>query len=576
MIAGWQKAWVAGLIAMLAGFLPLPGAARPIDAAQTCHAVTTADETYRALHRVPERWRCDASHFDVSAETVFLRFRLAPDGPVARSFVTQASPFKGIAIWTIDTAGTMRRAHFDKADVHHLINGPLMAAMLPTSALPPRMVVVRIDHPWKKNIVSQARLDTEIEGSGWDIDQVVIMAIVTGILIVPLVLNLALYGVLRRRYALWHVVMVAGMLLQNLLMTGFVHLLIEMGSSVEAALGVLCLAVLLASALKFLANFIEDDCLTPGMRRLVERAAILLFLVFIMATLPISPLQTYRLEIISVIFTINCTLVSVAIFNAWLRGSRVVYFLIVGWTPALALGFYRNASYLLPSAQPSDAPAVFQFTLALEVMASTLGIVFRLFEMRREAERSKVQALAMEKAANHDPLTGLLNRNLIEERFATLYKEGFRTMAVIDLDHFKAVNDSHGHIVGDAALRAVGLALSEDDQARAFRMGGEEFLLLIRGTNAAERAERARRAITARIAATVPGLDRLVTASMGLVAHDLSPPLSLDFNVLYGRCDELLYKAKGLGRNRTVRERAQDCSTGRGNCELPAHPQLRA
>ncbi len=576
MITGWQKAWVLGLIALLAGFLPSPGAARPIDAGQTCHAVAADHETYAALHRAPQRWICGASHFDVSAETVFLRFKLAPQGAAARSFVTQVSSFAEITIWTIDAAGAMRSARYAEADVGHLTNGPLMAAMLPASALPPRMVVVRIDHPWKKNIVSQARLDTESHGSGWDIDEVVMMAIITGILIVPLVLNLALYGVLRRRYTLWHVVMVAGMLLQNLLTTGFVHLLIEMGSSVEAALGVLCFAVLLASALKFLANFIEDECLTPGMRRLIERAALLLFLVFTMATLPISPLQTYRLEIISVIFTVNCILVSVAIFNAWLRGSRVVYFLIVGWTPALALGFYRNVSYLLPSAQPSDAPAVLQFTLALEVMASTLGIVFRLFEMRREAERSKVHALAMESAANHDPLTGLLNRNLIEERFAKLYAEGFRTMAVIDLDHFKAVNDSHGHAVGDAVLRAVGLALVEDDQARAFRMGGEEFLLLIRGTNAAERAERARRAITTRIAATVPGLDRLVTASMGLVAHDLLPPLSLDFNVLYGRCDELLYKAKDLGRNQTVRERAQNCSTARGNNELPAHPQLRA
>ena len=576
MITGWQKAWVAGLIALLAGLLPMPTTAQPIDAAQACHATAAADETYAALRHAPERWICSSSRYDFGPERQFMRFRLSPNEATARSFVTQASPFELITIWVVDQAGGVKSARFGRANVHHLTNGPLMAATLPLSNSAPRMVVVRIDKPWNKNIISQARLDSDPRGSGWPIREVVVMAIISGLLIVPLVLNFGLYAVLRLPYALWHVVMVSGMLVQNLLLTGFIHIFIELNSDAEAAISMLCLGVILSSALLFMGSFIEQDCQSPWMRRLLRHSAPALILGFLIATLPFDAMRPYGMIIIAGLLGINFSLLFAAMGDAWRRKSRAVYFLIAGWTPALAVGLYRIACYLLPNAKPTDEPALVQFTLAIEVIASTLGIVFRFVELRREAENASLRALTLETAANHDPLTGLMNRHLIEERFATLYAEGFRTMAVIDLDHFKAVNDSHGHAVGDAVLRAVGLALTDDPQARAFRMGGEEFLLLIRGTNAAERAERARRAITTRIAATVPGLDRLVTASMGVVAQDLSPPQSEDFSTLYARCDELLYKAKRAGRNRNVCERAKGFDTDHGNAELPAHPPLRA
>ena len=97
--------------------------------------------------------------------------------------------------------------------------------------------------------------------------------------------------------------------------------------------------------------------------------------------------------------------------------------------------------------------------------------------------------------------------------------------------------------------------LAEDGESCAIRMGGEEFLLLLRGPVAAERAERLRRALSTRIASAVPGLGHLVTASMGLVEHDLAGKLDVEFAVLYSHCDRLLYEAKRLGRNRTMHER---------------------
>ena len=157
---------------------------------------------------------------------------------------------------------------------------------------------------------------------------------------------------------------------------------------------------------------------------------------------------------------------------------------------------------------------------------------------------------ALRQQSLRDPLTGLYNRRGIEERFDALMREGFHTVALLDIDHFKVINDTMGHGTGDTVLQAVAVALMPDEDTLAARIGGEEFLVLLRGKDAGERAERRRKSIPARIAADVPDLDRLVTASMGMVTCEAPMP----FAELYGQCDRLLYAAKGAGRNCTERE----------------------
>ncbi|MBO0749284.1 MAG: GGDEF domain-containing protein, partial [Porphyrobacter sp.] len=120
---------------------------------------------------------------------------------------------------------------------------------------------------------------------------------------------------------------------------------------------------------------------------------------------------------------------------------------------------------------------------------------------------------------------------------------------------FKAVNDRHGHGIGDEVLRVVAAALEPDDDTLVLRMGGEEFLLLLRGRDAIQRAEQRRQAIAARIASQVPGLERVVTASMGLIEVPRNAMPNATFAQLYERADQLLYEAKQAGRNRTMSER---------------------
>ncbi|MGB3712789.1 MAG: GGDEF domain-containing protein, partial [Erythrobacter sp.] len=121
----------------------------------------------------------------------------------------------------------------------------------------------------------------------------------------------------------------------------------------------------------------------------------------------------------------------------------------------------------------------------------------------------------------------------------------------------KAVNDRFGHQVGDQALVACADAIrgGEGRDEVAVRLGGEEFVVLLRGSETLTRAEALRQGIAIRIARDVEGLDRVVTASMGVVEIPRDSNAMMDFDDLYARADKLLYEAKATGRNRTTYER---------------------
>jgi diguanylate cyclase (GGDEF)-like protein len=562
MFKFWREALLLALAAVLASLVPAHAFARPIDAAETCHASAVLDESLTAVLHSQGRWICESSRFDASPASLFLRYRLDPllDDARARSFVAQVGPYAAITIWATDAHGAVRSARYDRAGARHITAGPFMVAALPATPSAPRLVVVRIDQPWLKTIASHAWLDSQQEGTGWTNGEIVAMGLICGMLIAPLLLNLAFFPVLRRSFVLWNVGIIVAMLVQSLISTGFVHLLVNLDSFAETSINFLAVQASTACGLMLIATFIESDCQSRRLRALLGLGASLIASVALLSLMPVGALRPYVIVIFYVVSALSIVLMVSAMIDAWRRGSRAVYFLIAGWSPILLVAAYRIACYLLPMARPTESVVPFQLAVAISVLASSLGIVVRFVDLRLERDRATALAMELEDVAGHDPLTGLWNRRSIEQQFEALYAVGFRTMAVLDLDHFKSVNDSHGHGVGDTVLKVAASALSSDADTRAVRMGGEEFLLLLRGADAADRAEHCRRAISTRVAAGVPGLDRIVTASMGLVEHDHRGPhgtaaFKVEFAALCAQCDRLLYEAKRLGRNRTMREK---------------------
>ncbi len=150
-----------------------------------------------------------------------------------------------------------------------------------------------------------------------------------------------------------------------------------------------------------------------------------------------------------------------------------------------------------------------------------------------------------------DPLTSMLNRNALSARVDELRDHARIVQQPIglilgDLDHFKAVNDAHGHATGDAVLRDVAYCLRKRLRAfdLAYRLGGEEFLVLLPGADAGEAAILAD-ALRQAILAARPD-DLCVTMSFGVSA---SAPSSFDYVEVFKAADRALYQAKAAGRN---------------------------
>uniref|UniRef100_UPI002869F95F GGDEF domain-containing protein n=1 Tax=Novosphingobium sp. TaxID=1874826 RepID=UPI002869F95F len=221
-----------------------------------------------------------------------------------------------------------------------------------------------------------------------------------------------------------------------------------------------------------------------------------------------------------------------------------------------------------------------QVTRAGEVISDLANIAKVMLKRTREIEkqmlRSEAQTRALRRrldearrSAEEDHLTGLPNRRAFEARFAEEYRDARAAadqlcVAFCDIDHFKRINDEHGHDAGDRVLKLVAdcLARLSDDKCHVARHGGEEFVVLLRGTSVEEASVRleALRAGLADRRLVNRANDRpfgQVTFSAGIAdVFTCGDPRSA-----LRAADAALYRAKQDGRNRIALANAEDCET---------------
>jgi diguanylate cyclase (GGDEF)-like protein len=259
-------------------------------------------------------------------------------------------------------------------------------------------------------------------------------------------------------------------------------------------------------------------------------------------------LGTIVVAVGNIIFLSTAAFTVIVAFLAWRRGNRAAGWFLVAWGVLEGFTIATAARLLFTNTDP-----MLYYGLPAAMVAAAILIALGVADRMREQRAALTEA---ERRAQTDPLTGVLNRRSLVERLqAACLRARARGLPIallfIDLDHFKEINDTYGHLAGDACLAAViepiQAELRQSDVIG--RYGGEEFVVILSSADTAAAYPIAQR-IRERVAAvSVEGHGKPIrlTCSIGVAASDT---LGVWDESLIARADAAVYAAKRDGRNR--------------------------
>ena len=221
--------------------------------------------------------------------------------------------------------------------------------------------------------------------------------------------------------------------------------------------------------------------------------------------------------------------------------------------PVVMLTGYGSEDIAVQALQQGAIGYLPKSGLSMAKLANTIDMALNKW---RESTLSKANQEQLERLVNIDSLTGLFNRRAILQKLneqlmqTRRYKEDYSVL-MLDIDHFKRINDQYGHITGDDVLEKVATLLQKRirDTDAVGRYGGEEFLITLPKTdpsNALYVAERIRKSIMETSMKDISGNVFSITVSQGLATYREGD----DSNSIIARADDALYQAKNNGRNR--------------------------
>ena len=512
--------------------------------------------------------------------------------------VSVTNPTRRNVSWVFNVA----HRQFDEIDIHVFEDGrPLWSVRTGDHRPPPSGVLSGEGYAFP--ITTSAAATTEIfvryaySGSGlvrlhteawpkdgfeaYQADAFLMHGIRFGMLICLVVISIAVYATLRSREILYYAIYVAVMAVSFFGTTQLAHHYFHwLGPNVLDALPILSIAGLTASGLAFSREFLGIRTRFPRLDRAVLAA-------LGSTVVPVVALAFGLRNVAFLFIPLHFLLLASApivggIF--WYRGHPCARLYTVAWIFFdIALAAY--AARIL-SLTPDSIPIIWipRFAIVFEVLFLSFALADRIRRLkderanierryldsvltaRDELERQvairtrelKAARHAAESLARTDPLTGIANRRAFFEASETeilrLRRYGQdMTLVMIDIDHFKSINDRFGHETGDRVLTSIARTL--DDGKRATdtlgRIGGEEFALLLPETeltSALNLVERLRLEVS-ELRIEKEGEVIAVTASFGVTSADAGEP---SLNDMLMRADKALYRAKSSGRNRVV------------------------
>jgi len=438
----------------------------------------------------------------------------------------------------------------DSADVgRHVSINSMVDHAFPARAAPITDIAIRVDggrlNRDQSDSFSTARQSDVVREGKVDL---LLWGLFAGVALAMLAYNLMLWTVLRFRFLLLYCLSVATILLYGATWSGGVFLIDPALPGTDAIrLNFFFLSCLGGAVLWFATGFFEDWALPQLARRIAGAGAVVL--VGAGALFALGPTSHIALldRIYYAAFTVAIPIVPLLCFLAWRRGSAVAWVFAAAWAVPIAASVLRllNGYDMIPTSV-SLGNSTF-YSMCFESLISTLGIAYRIRQIQRERDAANAERLDLKRLADTDPLTGLLNRRAFLDGAIEASGGKPHRLVLLDIDHFKRVNDRHGHLTGDTVLKDFALLLSAlaPGEARVGRLGGEEFAVLMQA--AGHPSDFATSFLTAlRALDCAEGLR--ITASIGVADAVLIG--ADDWTTLYKAADTALYEAKAAGRNR--------------------------
>ncbi len=552
--------WARLVVALAAAWLTLCGqparaqvglVGRPLT---VCVRPATPVADADALLRHPTGFDCRTSQREFGAGDFWAvsatPFRAGTHWPArvrVASLWQRAAP-----LWALYADGAVRRLPGDgQATMRRLQLGAIPEYQLPVRGVPVIRVLWRVEGAANvRGILVGAHLAQPWESARSNLILAAFYAAFAGLCVSLLIYNLALWVALRHRFQLAYCVMVVALLVYAASSSGaLAWAWPAIPNNDRLRINYLALAVCAMSALAFARSFFEPRVFAGWLGRAAHGVTALIggtALLFVCCA-------PWHIRVLDQLYAGSFAFLPVITFpvlwRAWRRRSNYLWLFAVTWAAPIALATVRVLAnfHLLGASLLIDNSTLLAMTV--EAVLSSLAIAYRISLLSRERDEAREQEIAARLLADTDPLTGLLNRRAFLAQ--AIGRAHDQLLLVLDIDHFKRVNETIGHDGGDEVLRVVARALraAVPPHALVARIGGEEFAIVVPAADALRPG-----AVLERLRAERMPFDVAVTASIGTCTGPLAR--ETDWKLLYRQADRALFAAKAAGRDR-ARDAAQ-------------------
>lgn len=526
----------------------------PLD---SCTVAALATDTVAGVLSKPQAFACGDTQNQLSPGDYWVKMQ-APDAAPGdgRNLIFRTASLwdEGFELWAVHKDGHIEHYRpFEKQAISPMRLGATTVVPLRNYEAPISMFLAKVEESGAvRGVMLQSQLSTSESAITFEMIMGVFYAGFAGVLIALLVYNIALWRAMREPFLLAYCAMIITTLSYGLFTSGALHYFVGGLSGPDRLRTTIPLLAYSAStALIFIRFFFANTEIPAWLAKTTYiQASAMAAIATIYAIL--APWQIKTLDTIYVYSFIPVPVIfGIYVWKAWKSSDRFLGYFLLGWSGVAISTLMRmfHAFDILPYHILIENSTL--FGLAFEALVSSLAIGYRvrlLAQARDRAEIAEAHAMAI---ADTDPLTGLLNRRAFLR--ALLERQSHWTLVLLDVDHFKRVNDSLGHAGGDEALALISNTLQDvaPQGALVARLGGEEFAIAYRGNLLLLEPED----LLASVRQINLPQGYRITASIGIANRIVAS--EDDWKILYRAADMALYRAKTGGRDRFILIRPQ-------------------